>query len=194
MDENSDLRQIQNGFADYYFLDSKGNVFNSKTNKYLKLRKDKVYLLKTTENKQKTISLKKLYYLVFNKIFCIDTIEDLENEIWKVIPDIGNNQYFISNYGRCKSLTGYEAKLLNPFYNQYGYGRITIRSNGERTDVLIHVLVANAFLDRLNQNSDLQIHHRDKNRKNNCVDNLELLTANEHKKKHSKKRRTKENG
>jgi hypothetical protein len=87
-------------------------IYNDNTGKYIEAnKKDHTFNLKTVNNTYKKISLKPLYQLVYGKIYCIDKIEDINNEVWKEIKG-SNKKYYISNYGRVKSYTGYEAKIL----------------------------------------------------------------------------------
>lgn len=74
------MDQIKNNFKEYYYLTTEGKVYNSNTKKYLKPDRHN-YKLTTLNDTIKTISLKKLYQLVYNKIYCIDNIENLPNEI-----------------------------------------------------------------------------------------------------------------
>ena len=90
--------------------------------------------------------MKKLYYLIFGKVFCEDTIPDLDGEAWKEIPDSSGN-YLCSNFGRIKSYVGYNAILLKPSYDT-GYPRVYLwLSDGKRYDLLVHKIVAMLFLD-----------------------------------------------
>ena len=100
------MKQIKNGYCDYYYLTNDGKVYNNITKKYLKLDKYN-YRLMTKQGIAKKITLKELYKIVYNKIYCIDTVKSLENEIWKEIPNTQGN-YYISNYGRVKSYCKYK--------------------------------------------------------------------------------------
>ena len=59
----------------------------------------------------KKITLKELYRQAYNKELSIDKTADLPKEEWKPIEDT-DGKYYISNYGRIKSLCGYAAKVL----------------------------------------------------------------------------------
>jgi len=57
------------------------------------------------------------------------------------------------------------------------YKRVTLCNNGECKRYLVHRLVAEAFIP--NPDNKPQVNHKDFNTKNNCVDNLEWVTAKE---------------
>ena len=90
------MKQVNNGFADYYYLSIEGKVYNSNTKRYVKEDKLHRIRLRTKENELKNISLKDLYKMVYNKEFCIDQIEDLENEEWRYVRD-SKEKYLVSN-------------------------------------------------------------------------------------------------
>ena len=177
------MKQINNGFCSYYYLTEDGKVININNNKYLKINNYNYVLMRTNGTKQK-ISLKKLYKLVYNKIYCIDNIKDLQGEQWKVIKNTNDN-YYVSNYGRIKSYTQYNAFLLIQYNNERNYKKVTIVENGTQKHKFVHLLVAQTFLKQPNnENNNYQVHHKDKNTMNNNVDNLEYLTIEEHYNKH----------
>ena len=80
-------------------------------------------------------------------------------------------RYTISNLGIVRSLlTGKEMK---PYITKAGYARINLRYAKCRDykSLLVHRLVAMNFIP--NPNKYLEINHKDCNRLNNRVDNLE---------------------
>ncbi len=106
--------------------------------------------------------------------------DDFENEIWLPIADYPN--YQISNYGRVKSLERtifmpnggikyIPEKLLTPCQSSNGYLKVNLYDNGKHKLISIHRLVANAFIP--NHNNFPQINHKDENKENNHIDNLE---------------------
>lgn len=176
------MKQINNGYKDYYYLSEDGIIYNSATKSYLKPDTSHKFKLKTIENTYKSISLKSLYRLIYNKNYCEDTIEDLPEEVWKEIPDT-NATYFVSSLGRIKSYMGYKAILLKPFSNEAGYLRVDIIENGQRQTKLVHRIVANCFLPAP-ANIDYQLHHINGKRSSNNVSNLIWLSPYEHRKRH----------
>lgn len=90
-------------------------------------------------------------------------------EIWKNISE--NSNYQISNLGNVKR--GY--RTLKPIRHcRTGYARVNIRINGEPKALLIHRLVAKAFIP--NPNNYPEVNHKNGINTDNRVDNLEWVT------------------
>lgn len=53
--------------------------------------------------------------------------------------------------------------------------RVSLWADGKNHDVLVHRIIANTFLEPL-INTNMTVNHKDGNRLNNCIDNLEWLT------------------
>lgn len=93
-------------------------------------------------------------------------------EIWKSID--GFPGYEVSNLGRIKSYKRKESKIIKPHLNSCGY--FTIRLwNKHRIGKQLHVLVARAFLGL----SKLTVNHKDGDKINNSIKNLEYLSTRE---------------
>lgn len=164
------MKQLNNGYADYYYLEEDGTLLNLDTNQKVKLSKDRRYTIKTIDNKRVRITLKKLYKLVYNKHYSRDLIADQTDEHWKEI-DNTDGLYWVSDQGRIKSLNGYETIILKPSFNSGGYARVDILEDGIRQTKLVHRLVAAAFLP-LPKKIDMQLHHIDFDKLNNAANNL----------------------
>lgn len=97
-------------------------------------------------------------------------------EVWKDIEGY-EGIYQISNLGNVLSLNyclrGY-SKCLTPKINKKGYSWVELRKNGTRQQVLLHRLVAQAFLE--NPNNYPIVNHKDENPLNNTASNLEWCT------------------
>lgn len=93
-------------------------------------------------------------------------------EIWKDIEGY-ENLYRVSNLGRVKSLnyrrTGKEKIIKLGIIK--GYLCAHLCKDGKQKQYLIHRLVATAFI--LNPNNLLEINHKDEDKTNNRVENLE---------------------
>ena len=179
------MKQIGDIYCDYYFLDKNGNVFNSKSNRKLKLYNSNHYVLRTKEGKTKKVSLKSLYRLVYNENFCRDNIQSLEGEEWRFIEDTEQN-YLISNKARVKSYRGYNATLISPEITTKGYSRITLYFDNLRVTKFLHRLVAEAFLGKPPR-ADYQVHHKNFQTGCNFLENLEWVSAEEHIKIHNER-------
>lgn len=99
------------------------------------------------------------------------------NEIWR---DINNYEglYQVSNYGRIKRLgnaKNMKEKILRPIKHSRGYLRIGLHKNGFQKDYFIHRLVAQAFI--INSINLPEVNHRDENKHNNKVCNLEWCSS-----------------
>lgn len=109
-------------------------------------------------------------------------------EFWKDIPDTNGN-YQASSCGRIRSrLRGSALARLGKAHpsgwlhtkfciNKGGYYQVQLCISGKQRNFLVHRLVALAFLGNPNQLE--QVNHKDFNRKNNQVSNLEWTSRRE---------------
>lgn len=98
-------------------------------------------------------------------------------EEWKPIVCY-EEKYQISNYGQVKSLNyrgSGKDKILKLQKDTYGYSKVILYKNGKAKTRMVHRLVAEAFIP--NPNNLPQINHKDEDKSNNCVDNLEWCSA-----------------
>ena len=90
-------------------------------------------------------------------------------EIWKDCKGY-EGKYQVSNLGRVWSIGS--QKYLKGSYDKDGYIQVYLTAkNGKVKMEKVYRLVALVFLD--NPNNYPQVNHKDKNKQNNCVDNLE---------------------
>lgn len=98
-------------------------------------------------------------------------------EIWKDVPGF-EGIYQISNRGRLKSFKQFKSGKILSNTNKHGwYFTYVLRHKGKIQTQRIHRLVAGAFIP--NPQKKPQINHKDLNKQNNHVDNLEWVTCSE---------------
>lgn len=93
-------------------------------------------------------------------------------ENWRVVPDT-NDKIYISDQGRIMSILRDE-RILKTSQDRKGYSRITITIDGEKRTYKVHRLVAQAFIP--NPDNLPQVNHKDGNKGNNNVPNLEWIS------------------
>lgn len=94
-------------------------------------------------------------------------------EIWRDIPSF-NGVYQVSNIGRVKSFKKGKERILSQSLTR-GYPSVTLTDeNGKHATYLVHRLVGFAFIP--NPNGYKEINHKDENKTNNNIDNLEWCT------------------
>ena len=106
-------------------------------------------------------------------------------EIWKDVCGY-EGIYQISNFGNVRKLKYYAGNQfvghqykdtiinMKSYIDDKGYPRIALRYCGKTKQCRIHRLVAQAFLP--NPNNLPEVNHKDENKLNNHVDNLEWCT------------------
>lgn len=93
-----------------------------------------------------------------------------EKEIWKKHPDIEKLE--VSSFGRLRSVKGHYYKNWR---SRGGYFYVSFSIDGKITSKSVHRLVAQTFIK--NADNLPQVNHKDCDRTNNNVDNLEWCTA-----------------
>lgn len=96
-------------------------------------------------------------------------------EIWKTISE--SKTYEISNYGKIRKKLKNKYNYLKPFEDKDGYLRVCLCENQHRIYRYIHRLVAQTFIPNINDKPT--VNHKDGNKQNNCIDNLEWATIKE---------------
>lgn len=94
-------------------------------------------------------------------------------EIWKEIEGF-EGDYYVSNFGKVKSLKNNREILLKFGKDRQGYLICSLCLHGKPHGKRVHRLVAQAFIP--NPDNLPQVNHKDENITNNRVDNLEWCT------------------
>lgn len=102
-------------------------------------------------------------------------------EVW--MPVVGyEGIYEVSNHGRIKSLKFGKEKIRSLNLDGWGYFQVGLNRDGRERKMLVHRLVANAFLD--NPEAFKQVNHIDGCKTNNDIRNLEWCDQS-HNQKHA---------
>ncbi len=100
----------------------------------------------------------------------------MENQIEEVWKDINNyTNYQVSNRGRVRNRSRGNKLIMGVPDNDYCV--VTLCKNNTRKKVLVHRLVAQEFIP--NPNNKPCVNHKDGNKQNNVVENLEWTSHRE---------------
>lgn len=108
----------------------------------------------------------------------------LEKEIWGQLENF--SRYLISNKGRIKCISRrnnaynnyYSADYIMRDFNYKGYRKIQLTNDdGKKITMFVHRLVALVFLPKIDGKT--LVNHKDGNKNNNFVENLEWCTSRE---------------
>lgn len=104
--------------------------------------------------------------------------------MWKIIPNTNNGYSANRCTGQIKSNDRFsidgrklKGKILKPFKNNSGYLVVDLCIYGKRKKCLVHRLIAQTFLN--NYSNKLDVNHKDGNKLNNSLINLECITRKE---------------
>lgn len=80
--------------------------------------------------------------------------------------------YKVSNLGRVYSV--YKQDFKQPYFDKDGYLMIGLRKEGKHKNLRLHRIIAEAFIP--NPDNLPCVNHKDENKTNNTVENLEWCT------------------
>lgn len=106
-------------------------------------------------------------------------------EIWKSIKGY-EDLYEISNLGKVKSLWFGKENILRTSLSK-GYKKVGLSKDSKMKTFRIHQLLAIAFLSHEPSNHNIVVDHKDNDRLNNSLSNLQLITNRENITKNNKK-------
>ena len=94
---------------------------------------------------------------------------------WRVARGFGG-KYIVSDNGVVKNIV--TGKIIKASASPHGYITVKMdRPNLSRKNAFVHRVVAEAFIP--NPQNKTQVNHKDGNKANNCVSNLEWVTPSE---------------
>ena len=109
----------------------------------------------------------------------------VQKEIFKTLPNY-NGVYEVSNLGNIRSIDrksfdgrNIKGRKLKTCLHSNGYLIVGLSNNGISKTRKVHQLVAETFLNHKRCGSKLVVNHINFNKKDNCVENLEIVTQRE---------------
>ena len=161
-------------FLEKYPLTSPKEVYEKVENLISELDKAEK---KISELEEKVIELKKIVFAFGEKIVVAEkNFLDIDGEIWRDVAGY-EGFYRVSNFGRVKSFARGSEKILRQGLYGGEYFTVSLNKNKNRRNFSVHRLVAEAFIP--NPNYFPVVNHKDGNKKNNFVENLEWVTQGE---------------
>ena len=97
------------------------------------------------------------------------------SEVETFVKIDGFEKYEVSNLGKVRNIKS--GRILKPYLNKDGYLKHNLYGYGKQKYLLLHRIVATAFID--NPEEKPQVNHIDENKLNNDLSNLEWCTVRE---------------
>lgn len=98
----------------------------------------------------------------------------MSEEVWKDVVGY-EGLYKVSNFGRIKNVK--TNKIKNQFRKRNGYMQVHLYANNKEKNAYIHRVVAQAFIP--NTENKKEVNHKDLNKLNNNIINLEWCNRKE---------------
>lgn len=110
---------------------------------------------------------------------------NIQKEVWKDVKGY-EGHYQVSDSGKVRSLDRniqvegrselrtLKGRMLKLITNNYGYKVVNFSKDGVHKKIQVHRLVAEAFI--VTKKLDFQVNHKDGNKENNHISNLEFLS------------------
>ena len=98
----------------------------------------------------------------------------MKKEIWKPVFNF-EELYEVSNLGRVRNKK--TKRIKKEYLGNCGYKTVALSNYGKKYIKLIHKLVIDSFIG--NEDKTLTVNHKDHNKMNNELDNLEYMTHKE---------------
>lgn len=130
----------------------------------------------TTEDAELKSRIDSAYFTIMNDKNVWLSLENLPHEEWRDVRDY-KGLYKVSNLGRLKSISYGNEKIRKPVLCKPGYFSLVLYKDNFPQSARIHVLVAQAFIP--NPENKAYVNHKDGNKLNNRLENLEWLTPSE---------------
>lgn len=171
------------GFKSYYLINKDGEVKSTKGNKekILKPNKDKYVLIDENGNRKciSVLGIKKRFDGLCLSLD-LSKLECLEGEEWGWIKGY-EGIYSVSTKGRVRSFTSISnGRIKSVCDDGNGYLQTTLWKDGKGINYKVHRLVGETFIP--NPKGLETINHKDFNKKNNSIENLEWLSQSENSK------------
>jgi predicted XRE-type DNA-binding protein len=110
----------------------------------------------------------------------------VDREVWRWVRGY-RGKYMVSTYGRIKSVGRWKSRIRKLVTLKNGYSTVILSKNGKVRCCYVHRLVAQAFIP--NPLTLPEVNHKDFDRENNYVGNLEWMTElenHQHAKEHGR--------
>jgi len=151
-----------------YIISQSGDVFNIKKRCYIKAEtchSSRVYFRLRSDKRQRTFQLDELMLNAFPEQYESGDAQQWRQIMWKNEP----TEYEVSETGTVRRINNHH--IVKPVAHKCGYYVIRFRHAGKTITEYAHRLVAAAFIP--NPNGYEIVNHKDENRHNNAVNNLE---------------------